>query len=112
MDYLSASRGYAEVQELLAKGEILEKLPSYQQEAHAAWLTAPSIGSLKLILDIPALGIVFFITTLVYRGIHESKKATNLFVYLKLGVILLVIIAGAFYVDPGNPVYTNFLKHK
>jgi amino acid transporter len=102
MDYLSASRGYAEVQVLLAKGEILEKLPSYQQEAHAAWLTAPSIGSLKLILDIPALGIVFFITTLVYRGIHESKKATNLFVYLKLGVILLVIIAGAFYVDPGN----------
>jgi APA family basic amino acid/polyamine antiporter len=102
MDYLSASRGYAEVQELLAKGEILQKLPSYQQEAHAAWLTAPSIGSLKLILDIPALGIVFFITTLVYRGIHESKKATNLFVYLKLGVILLVIIAGAFYVDPGN----------
>ena len=102
MDYLSASRGYAEVQELLAKGEILQKLPSYQQEAHAAWITAPSIGSLKLILDIPALGIVFFITTLVYRGIHESKKATNLFVYLKLGVILLVIIAGAFYVDPGN----------
>jgi len=102
MDYLSASRGFTEVQELLAKGEVLEKLPSYQQEAHAAWLTAPSIGSLKLILDIPALGIVFFITTLVYRGIHESKKATNLFVYLKLGVILLVIIAGAFYVDPGN----------
>jgi amino acid transporter len=102
MDYLSASRGFTEVQELLAKGEILEKLPSYQQEAHAAWLSAPSIGSLKLILDIPALGIVFFITTLVYRGIHESKKATNLFVYLKLGVILLVIIAGAFYVDPGN----------
>ena len=52
MDYLSASRGYAEVQELLAKGEILEKLPSYQQEAHTAWLSAPSIGSLKLILDI------------------------------------------------------------
>jgi len=102
MDYLSASRGYAEVQELLAKGEVLENLPGYQQEAHAAWLSAPSIGSLKLILDIPALGIVFFITTLVYRGIHESKKATNLFVYLKLGVILLVIIAGAFYVDPGN----------
>jgi APA family basic amino acid/polyamine antiporter len=102
MDYLSASRGFTEVQELLAKGEILEKLPSYQQEAYAAWLSAPSIGSLKLILDIPALGIVFFITTLVYRGIHESKKATNLFVYLKLGVILLVIIAGAFYVDPGN----------
>ncbi len=102
MDYLSASRGFTEVQELLAKGEILEKLPSYQQEVYAAWLSAPSIGSLKLILDIPALGIVFFITTLVYRGIHESKKATNLFVYLKLGVILLVIIAGAFYVDPGN----------
>ena len=102
MDYLSASRSYVEVQELLTKGQVLQQLPTYQQEAYTAWLTAPSIGSLKLILDIPALAIVFFITTLVYRGIHESKKATNLFVYLKLGVILLVIIAGVFYVDPGN----------
>jgi len=102
MDYLSASRIYVEVQELLTKGQVLQQLPTYQQEAYTAWLTAPSIGSLKLILDIPALAIVFIITTLVYRGIHESKKATNLFVYLKLGVILLVIIAGVFYVDPGN----------
>lgn len=102
MDYLSASRSYVEVQELLTKGQVLQQLPTYQQEAYTAWLTAPSIGSLKLILDIPALAIVFIITTLVYRGIHESKKATNLFVYLKLGVILLVIIAGVFYVDPGN----------
>jgi amino acid transporter len=72
------------------------------QQTYVAWTTAPSAGGLKIILDIPALGIVAFITWLVYRGIHESKTAANWFVYLKLAVILLVIVAGAFYVNPDN----------
>jgi amino acid transporter len=102
MDYLSASRGFEEVQKLVSNGSALNALPHYLQEASAAWATAPEIFGIKMILDIPALGIVFLITVLVYRGIHESKSAANLFVYLKLSVILLVIIAGAFYVNPDN----------
>jgi amino acid transporter len=35
----------------------------------------------------------------VYRGIRESKRAGNLMVFIKLFVILLVLIVGAFYVD-------------
>jgi basic amino acid/polyamine antiporter, APA family len=102
MDFLSASRGFDEVQVALASGQSLSSLPGYLQEAYKAWNIAPQIGSMKVILDIPALGIVFLITGLVYRGIHESKSAANLFVYLKLGVIFLVIIAGAFYVNTDN----------
>jgi amino acid transporter len=42
------------------------------------------------------------ITALVYIGIKESRNASNILVALKLGVILLVIGAGAFYVKPDN----------
>jgi amino acid transporter len=48
------------------------------------------------------LGIVVLITALVYIGIRESKTASNIMVALKLAVILLVIILGAFYVNTAN----------
>ena len=63
---------------------------------------APSIGGLKLILDLPAGLITVLITGLVYIGIKESRTASNILVALKIGVILLVITAGAFYVKPEN----------
>lgn len=71
-------------------------------DAHHAWLTAPKIGDLRIIADIPALGIVVLITILVYIGIRESKTASNIMVAVKLGIILLVIVAGAFYVKRDN----------
>lgn len=102
MDYLSAYRGYQEVGTLLADGTAVKDIPGHLLEAHAAWSLAPSLGNLKIILDIPALVIVFLITWLVFVGIRESKRASNALVVLKLCVILLVIIAGAFYVNPEN----------
>jgi APA family basic amino acid/polyamine antiporter len=39
---------------------------------------------------------------LVYVGIKESRTASNIMVVLKVGVVLLVIFAGAFYVKPEN----------
>lgn len=64
--------------------------------------TAPMLGSLKLILDLPAGIITVLVTALVYVGIRESRTASNLLVVLKLAVIFLVIAAGAFYVKPAN----------
>jgi len=64
--------------------------------------TAPTLGSLKLILDLPAGIITVLVTALVYVGIRESRTASNLLVVLKLAVIFLVIAAGAFYVKPAN----------
>jgi len=64
--------------------------------------SAPSLGGMKLILDLPAGLITVLITALVYIGIKESRNASNILVALKLGVILLVIGAGAFYVKPEN----------
>ena len=90
-DYLSASRGFKEATVELAKGGTLESLTQSMRSGYEAWSTAPQIGSLKLIADIPALAIVFLITWLVYTGIRETRLATNMMVGLKIIILLAVI---------------------
>jgi amino acid transporter len=102
MDYLSASRGFQEAQQLLAKGTELTALTPQMQDAYHAWIDAPRIGSFHLVLDLPALFIIVLITWLVYRGIKESRNASNAMVIIKLAVILLVIAVGVFYIDMKN----------
>jgi basic amino acid/polyamine antiporter, APA family len=63
---------------------------------------APSIGRVRIICDLPAGMITALVTALVYIGIRESRTASNIMVAIKLGVILLVIFAGAFYIKPEN----------
>jgi amino acid transporter len=71
-------------------------------EAVSAWANAPNIGGFRIILDIPALLIVVLITYIVFVGIKESRSASNIMVILKLAVIFLVIVLGAFYINPDN----------
>lgn len=105
MDFLTALRGHGAVETLLAQGQTLAQIFAAQpalQEAYHAWTTAPAIGSLHFVADIPALLITLAITALVYVGIRESRNVNNLMVALKLLVILAVIAIGVFYVTPGN----------
>jgi len=102
MDYLTASNGYQEAMALMQGGKNFENLDAGLQSAHAAWLSAPTIGGFHLILDLPALMIIVLITWLVYRGMKESRNASNAMVVVKLAIILLVIAVGIFYVDTAN----------
>ena len=54
------------------------------------------LGSLRIIMDLPALLITAIITYMVYCGIKESKNAGNFLVGLKLVIIFLVIVVGAY----------------
>jgi basic amino acid/polyamine antiporter, APA family len=101
-DFLSASRGFKEVLSALHNGSQLNDLSYTLQNAYNAWTSAPQIGDVRLIADIPALGIVVFITWICYIGIRESKIANNIMVLLKIGILLVVIGCGAFYVNPHN----------
>jgi len=114
MDYRTASQGFDAVQK--AGGVTPESVAGLeaackntgavvscnQIDAYTAWANAPTVAGVPIVADLPALGIVFLITVLVYVGIRESKTASNIMVGLKLAVILLVIILGAFYVQPSN----------
>ena len=81
----------------------LEPTKLLSQEALVAtWNTAPNLGGLKTIIDMPAMAINIFVTCLVYIGIKESKTASNMMVMLKIAVVLVVIAVGVFYVKPAN----------
>lgn len=101
MDYFTAHKGYTEVVKSANPGALISGNENLRNAYHA-FMNAPSLGSLKLIMNIPALFIVALITYIVYVGIRESRGANNIFVYIKLAVIFLVIVAGAFYVKPEN----------
>lgn len=102
MDYLTASNGFKEATALMHGGKTFENLSTGLQAAYTAWTTSPTIGSFHLVADLPALLIIIIITALVYRGMKESRNASNLMVVVKLCVILLVIAVGVFYVDTAN----------
>lgn len=72
------------------------------EAAIEAWQSAPMLGSVRIICDLPAFFITFIITWIIYVGIKESKRSTNAMVVFKLLVIGLVILAGLFYVQPEN----------
>jgi len=102
IDYLSAAKGFKIAAEQLQSGVAVTALDTNLREAYQAWLLAPHIGNIRFIADIPALGIVVFITWLVYKGIYETKMAGNIMVLIKIGILMLVIAVGSFYVDPKN----------
>jgi len=102
MDYLTAYNGHAHAEALVNAGKNYANLDDATRIANNAWITAPQIGGFHLVADLPALGIIIFITWLVYRGMKESRNASNAMVIVKLAVILLVLAVGVFYVDSGN----------
>jgi amino acid transporter len=67
-----------------------------------AWKTAPVIGNLKIIVDIPALIINALITWVCYIGVKESNNFNNALVILKIAVIILIILIGFQYINTEN----------
>lgn len=102
MDYLSAYNGHKHAEALVNAGKSMVNLDDATRLANNAWLSAPKIGNFHIVADLPALGIIIFITWLVYRGMKESRNASNAMVVVKLAVILLVLAVGIFYVDTEN----------
>lgn len=62
-------------------------------------LTIPAQGG---IVNLPAVLVTLLLTWLLSLGTKESKRVNNLMVLIKLGIIALFVIVGAFYVEPAN----------
>jgi len=102
VDYWTAYKGYKEVITLINNGTHFTSLSYSLKEAYFAYVNAPEILNIKIIVDLPAFIIVTFITIIVYVGIQESKITGDLMVILKILILLMVIVVGAFYVNPSN----------
>lgn len=97
----TAKTAYDTLQAALASGTA-QGLPLKTITSAEAYTLAPELFGLKILFDLPAGLVTLLITSLVYVGIKESRTASNLLVILKLGVIFLVIIGGAFFIKPEN----------
>lgn len=105
MDYFTARHNYNEVTALLASGTSFDNVKTNStalMEGFTAYSEAPTIFGFHIIFDLPALFINMIITMLVYRGIKESRNASNIMVLIKIAVVLVVIFVGAFFVDTKN----------
>lgn len=60
------------------------------------------LSSTGTALDLPAVLIAALITVILVKGIKESAGFNATMVIIKIVVVLLVIILGIFYINPGN----------
>ncbi len=68
--------------------------------------TAPHLGGVPILINLPAFGIVMAVTWLLLRGAKESARANNIMVVIKLLALGLFIAVGATHLQPEN--YTPF----
>ncbi len=54
------------------------------------------------IVNAPAVLIVLALSALCYVGIRETAWVTNIMVALKVGVIIVIVVAGLKFIDPAN----------
>ncbi len=66
--------------------------------AREAFASAPNIG-FPIVVNLPAMVIVFLVTGLLLYGIRESARVNAGLVFLKLGLIALFIFIGLQHVD-------------
>lgn len=107
MDYFSASSAFEHVQSLLAEGQTLPEALSLIADpsilkGYEAWVSAPRIGSLAIIFDLPTFFITALVTWVILQGIESSKTFSGIMVLLKLAVIFFVVAVGIFFINPEN----------
>ena len=81
-------------------------LLSANPDVHGLLQSAPQIGGIPILVNLPAFGIVMVITWLLLRGAKESVRANNIMVVIKLAALALFIAVGATHLDAAN--YTPF----
>uniref|UniRef100_UPI004025DCC0 amino acid permease n=1 Tax=Candidatus Scatousia sp. TaxID=3085663 RepID=UPI004025DCC0 len=62
----------------------------------------PRFLGVPICINLPAILIVILMTAILVRGTKDSTKMAGIMVFIKLAVIALFVIAGAFFVKPDN----------
>lgn len=62
----------------------------------------PMLGNMPICINLPAIIIVLLMTAILVKGTRDSAKMAGIMVFVKLAVIALFVITGAFYITPDN----------
>ncbi len=77
-------------------------LLSSDPKVHGLLASAPHIGNIPILINVPAFSIVMLITWLLLLGVRESARANNIMVAVKLIVLALFIVIGLGHITPAN----------
>jgi len=77
-------------------------LLSSDPKVHGLLTSAPHIGNIPILINVPAFSIVMLITWLLLLGVRESARANNIMVAVKLLVLALFIVMGLGHITPAN----------
>ena len=77
-------------------------LLSSDPQVHGLIASAPHIGPVPILINVPAFAIVMFITWLLLLGVRESTRANNVMVAVKLLVLALFIVMGLQHINTAN----------
>jgi APA family basic amino acid/polyamine antiporter len=75
-------------------------LLSANPDVHALLDSAPRLAGIPFLVNLPAFGIVMFITWLLLRGARESSTANNIMVVIKLLALGLFVGVGVMSINP------------
>ncbi|MGH8287514.1 MAG: amino acid permease [Steroidobacteraceae bacterium] len=87
---------------------VVNLLAEWHIDLPAIWVNAPlqeasgHLVATGAIINLPAILIIAAMSGFCYVGIRETARATNFMVALKVGVIVIVVVAGLKFIDPGN----------
>src|SRR5574344_1323616 len=62
----------------------------------------PFLNNIPICFNLPAMLIILLITSILIKGTKDSAKMAGIMVYIKLAVIALFVLVGAFYIRPTN----------
>lgn len=62
----------------------------------------PSFHGIPFCINLPAILITLITTLLLIKGTKDSTKMAGIMVFIKLAVIALFVVVGAFYIKPEN----------
>lgn len=92
-DYATAT---SMISEATAKGTLS------QLATHYTHLDIPSIAGIPIAFNLPAFLIIGLVTVILVIGVKEAANTNLMMVVIKLAVILFIIFAGLFYINPEN----------
>ncbi|RYM05614.1 amino acid permease [Sporolactobacillus sp. THM7-7] len=67
-----------------------------------AWISGAYNPAKGAYVDILAVAIVFILSLVLMTGVKQSSRINDIMVVVKISVVVLFIIVGAFYVKPSN----------
>ncbi|MDD2706372.1 MAG: amino acid permease [Verrucomicrobiae bacterium] len=108
-DAATISVGWSGYMNELLKNIFHIHLPEYLQTPTFHALLNPSAHSqyphllgMPLAVNLPAVFIIALMGSLLIRGVRESTRFNNIIVAMKLVVVLVFVVVGAFYIKPSN----------